>query len=399
MPSDDFALAHPDWMLNNDISQLHLYHRHHQPYVRYDYTDKGFQKYVLAMWQRLRKDGMIGIKFDYPETAWNPQGGFDDKLATTTSAYRQLFQLAREGLGQEGRLHERALGESERPTLDVTAGIVDIQRTAWDTNAFESQYVTTGGLRWYKLRSVFYYYPDSKAIHIHNEAVRKSLVTMLALTSGRLELATPFSMLTPDMVHDISRTYPMYDGIRSPRPIDAFLGQKNPRVYDLELTPDWHALTLFNSGSDRDVISVSLNKSMVYGGLQLNPTTDFYVYDFWKNKFIGKVKGDSTLKSELNSMECTMYAIKKVEAVPQLLSTNRHILQGWMDVKELNWNKNNKTLSGIVTVVEGEPFKIVIATNNWKNVKISTDATSSKWENHPDSDSLKVLVLYNPTTK
>lgn len=399
MPSDDFALAHPDWMLNNDISQLHLYHRHHQPYVRYDYTDKGFQKYVLAMWQRLRKDGMIGIKFDYPETAWNPQGGFDDKLATTTSAYRQLFQLAREGLGQEGRLHERALGESERPTLDVTAGIVDIQRTAWDTNAFESQYVTTGGLRWYKLRSVFYYYPDSKAIHIHNEAVRKSLVTMLALTSGRLELATPFSMLTPDMVHDISRTYPMYDGIRSPRPIDAFLGQKNPRVYDLELTPDWHALTLFNSGSDRDVISVSLNKSMVYGGLQLNPTTDFYVYDFWKNKFIGKVKGDSTLKSELNSMECTMYAIKKVEAVPQLLSTNRHILQGWMDVKELNWNKNNKTLSGKVTVVEGEPFKIVIATNNWKNVKISTDATSSKWENHPDSDSLKVLVLDNPTTK
>ena len=399
MPSDDFALAHPDWMLNNDISQLHLYHRHHQPNVRYDYTDKEFQKYVLAMWQRLRKDGMIGIKFDYPETAWNPQGGFEDQLATTTSAYRQLFQLAREGLGPEGHLHERALGESDRPTLDVAAGIVDIQRTAWDNNAYEPQFVSTGGLRWYKLRSVFYYYPDSKAIHIHNETVRQSLVTMLALTSGRLELATPFSMLTPEMVHDISRIYPMYAGIKSPRPIDAFLGNKNPRIYDLELTPDWHALALFNSGSEKDVISVSLNKAMVYGGLELDSKTDFYVYDFWKNKFIGKVKGDTTLSSKLNSLECAMYAVKKVESVPQLLSTNRHILQGWMDVKELNWNKNNKTLSGKVTVVEGEPFKIVIATNNWKNVKIDADAASFKWENHPDSDSLKVLVLENPTTK
>jgi hypothetical protein len=29
MPSNDFAAAHPDWMLNNDISNLHLFHRHH----------------------------------------------------------------------------------------------------------------------------------------------------------------------------------------------------------------------------------------------------------------------------------------------------------------------------------------------------------------------------------
>lgn len=399
MPSDDFALAHPNWMLNNDISQLHLYHRHHQPNVRYDYTDKEFQQYVLAMWQRLRKDGMIGIKFDYPETAWNPQGGFEDKLATTTSAYRQLFVLCREGLGPEGRLHERALGESDRPTLDVTAGIVDIQRTAWDNNAFEPQFISTGGLRWYKSRSVFYYYPDSKAIHTHSESVRQSLVTMLALTSGRLELATPFSMLTPEMVHDISRTYPMYAGLKSPRPLDAFLGQKNPRVYDLELTPNWHAVTLFNSGTNKEVISVSLNKAMVEGGLDLDAKADFYVYDFWKNKFIGKVKGDATLSSALNSMECSMYAIKKVEAVPQLLSTNRHILQGWLDVKELSWNKNSKTLSGKVTVVEGEPFKLVVATNEWKKIKIDSDAVSSRWEDHPDSDSLKVLVLENPSTK
>lgn len=399
MPSDDFAMAHPDWMLNNDISKLQLYHRHHQPNVRYDYTDKGFQKHISSVWQRLKSDGIAGIKFDYPETAWNPEGGFEDKKATTTSAYRQLFQLCRDGLGTVGLLNERALGESERPVLDVNAGIVDIQRTTWDTNAYESQFVSTAGLRWYKSRSVFLYYPDSKAIHPHGASVRQSLVTMLALTSGRLELATPYSMLTPEMVHDISRMYPIYSGIKSPRPVDAFLGQKDPRVYDLELTPDWHAVTLFNSGKNKDVISVSLNKSMVYAGLELDPSADFYVYDFWKDKFVGKIKGNASLSSELKSLECTIYTVKKLETVPQLISTNRHILQGWVDVKELNWDKNKKSLSGKVKVIEGEPYKIVVATNQWKKIKIDTDAATSKWENHPDSDLLKVLILENPKNK
>lgn len=399
MPSDDFARAHPDWMLGNDINQLHLYHRHHQPYVRYDYTDKEFQKYTLAMWQRLRKDGMVGIKFDYPETAWNPQGGYEDPLATTTSSYRQMFQLCRDGLGPEARIHERALGESGRPTLDVTAGIVDIQRTAWDNNQYESQFITTGGLRWYKARSVFTYYPDSKAIHIHNAETRQSLVTMIALTSGRLELATPFEMLTPEMVKDISRIYPMYHGLKSPRPIDAFVGSKDPRVYDLELTPDWHQVTFFNSSKERTTIAVDFHKAMVDGGLALDSTAEYYVYDFWKDAFVGKLKGNATLSSELNSLACAMYAVRKVQAVPQLLSTNRHILQGWMEIKDLQWNKTTKTLSGKAAVVAGEPFKIVIAANKWKLMNVKSNATSVKWENHPQNNDLKILVLENSSTQ
>lgn len=399
MPSDDFARAHPDWMLGNDISQLHLYHRHHEPNVRYDYTDKGFQNYVLDMWKRLKKDGVEGIKFDYPETAWNPQGGYEDPRATTTSSYREMFRLCREGLGPEARIHERALGESGRPTLDVTAGLVDIQRTAQDNNEYKPEFVTTAGLRWYKNRSVFTYYPDSKAIHPHNTERRQSLITMLALTSGRLELATPFKMLTPDMVKDISRMYPLYNGIVSPRPVDAFTGNKDPRVYDLELTPDWHQLALFNSGTERSIVSVALGKPMVDGGLALDTTAEYYAYDFWKDAFVGKFKGNATFSEELNSMACALYSVRRVLAVPQLLSTNRHILQGWMDTKELQWNNKNKTLSGKAAVVTGEAFKLVIATNKYKLLKVTATGASVKWENHPQSNELKVLVIESDSTQ
>ena len=399
MPSNDFAKAHPNWMLNNDICQINLFHPHHLPFVHYDYTDPEFKKYMLDVWQRLRRDGMIGIKFDYPETAWNPNGGFEDSTATTTSAYRQMFSLCRQGLGSEGHIHERCLGENNTPTLDVCAGIVDIQRNAWDNNKFEAKYVSTSGLRWYKARSVFSYYPDSKSIHNHTESVRQSMFTMLALTSGRIELATPFEMLTPTIVHEISRIYPMYFGIRSPRPLDAFTGSKDPKVYDLELTKDWHQVALFNGGNTKNDVSVSLNKEMVKGGMALDAAASYYVYDFWKDTFIGKLKGTETITANLDSLSCAMYSVHKVQDVPQLVSTNRHILQGWMELKDIQWNESAKTLTGKASVIGGETMRIVIASNNWKLVSVKAEGGTAKWEKHPSGDALKVLVLESKDTK
>lgn len=398
MPSDDFAKAHPEWMLGQDITKLHLFHRHHQPYVRYDYTNKEFQKHVKSVWSRLHKDGMEGIKFDYPETAWNPEGGFADSLATTTSAYRTLFQLAREGLGQESRLAERNLGESERPRLDVTAGIVDIQRTTWDTNKFIAQYISTCGLRWYKNRMVFNYYQDSKDLLPLSPEIRQSMLTMITLTSGMLELATSFKLITPEMIHDISRIYPMYDGKKSPRPVDAFTGVKDPMVYDLELTPDWHQVTLFNTLESKNEVSVSLGDERIYGGLNLDKGAEYYVYDFWNDKLVGRLKGSETLKTPLNSLACAVYSVKKVEKGPQLIATNRHIFQGWMDTKEIVW-KSNK-LTGKSSVVVGEPFRMVIALNGKKGIK-SAAAEDAKVviKDHPAGAGYKIIELDSADTK
>jgi hypothetical protein len=104
MPSDDFARKFPQYMLFNDSSEvdkstpgknLKHKHPHHQPYVTYDYTDKEFSQHFLKAWSKLHEDGIRGVKVDYPETAWRPEGGFDDRHATTNSAYRRPFELLR----------------------------------------------------------------------------------------------------------------------------------------------------------------------------------------------------------------------------------------------------------------------------------------------------------------
>ncbi len=393
MPSDDYAEAFPGHMLFNDISMLDKPHRHHQPYVTFDYTDPDFQERTLAMWRRLRSEGMRGIKFDYPETGWRPEGGFEDKYATTTSAYRKAFQLAREGLGPDALLDERNLGESGRPCLDVTAGIVDTQRNWSDANNFEARMVSTGGLRWYKNRTVFNYYPDSKKIHDLSPEIRRSMLTMVYLTSGRIDLVTSFSLFTPEIVHDFSRIYPAYREPFTARPLDAFTGVADPQVYDLELTPDWRQIVLFNTGEETATVSVDLSGDRANGAIGLDPEAFFYAYDFWADRFIGRLDGTMRLEEELEPLHCAMISLRKVQDHPQVLSTNRHILQGWVDLENVKWNDATGQLSGTAQVVGGEAFRIVVANNGRTPTSVNAEGATARLEPHVAGEELSVIVL------
>ncbi len=75
----------------------------------------------------------------------------------TRTTLRRAFALLREAFGKDGLIDERNLGESSRPCLDVTAGLVDTQRTWGDSNKYSPGMVTISGLRWYKNRTVFNY--------------------------------------------------------------------------------------------------------------------------------------------------------------------------------------------------------------------------------------------------
>ncbi|MCX6877396.1 MAG: hypothetical protein NTW21_26840 [Verrucomicrobia bacterium] len=396
LPSDDYARAFPGHMLFNDISRLQVKHPHHQPLVTYDYTDPDFQQHVLATWQRLKMDGMQGIKFDYPETGWQPGGGFENQHATTAFAYREVFRLCREGLGPDAFIHERNLGETGRPLLDVTAGLVDMQRVWGDSNDYVPEMVSTCGLRWYKNRVVFGYYPDSKAVHNRTPEVRQSLLTMVFLTSGRVELATSFRLFTPDMLRDVTRIYPLYREPRSARPLDAFTGVPNPRVYDLELTPEWHQVALFNPDkTNAGPISVALSGEHADGAIGLDPAASYYAYDFWSDTLVGKYPGTATVEKQLGPTHCAMLSIRKVQQNPQVLSTNRHVLQGWVDLADVKWDGQGKCLSGVARVIGGEPFKIVVGGNGSTATKVTATGAQAKLEKHP-ADGLAQITLERP---
>ena len=403
MPSDDYARAFPGHLLFNDNSRLQVNHPHHQPLVSYDYTDPDFQKRTLAMWQRLRQDGIRGIKFDYPETAWRPEGGFENRQATTAFAYREAFRLCRAGLGPDAFLDERNLGESGRPCLDVTAGLVDTQRNWSDSNAFVPAMVTIGGLRWYKNRTVFNYYPDSKTVHGCSTEIRQSILTMIFLTSGRIDLATSFTLFTPAIVHDFSRIYPVYREPFTARPLDAFTGVADPQIYDLELTPNWHQVALFNTATEAGPVAVALSGDRVStGAIGLDPAGSYYVYDFWADTLVGKYPGTARIERCLGPSHCAMLSIRQVQAHPQVLSTNRHVLQGWVDLADVKWDAADQNLSGVAQVIGGEPFRIVLANNGRQARQAVAGDAQVRLETHPAGREFTTLVMErkdnSPTT-
>jgi hypothetical protein len=409
MPSHDYAEAHPDHMLFNDISKLGVEHWHHEPLVVFDFSDPSFQAHMREVWRNFGKAGLAGIMFDYPETAWRPEGGFEDKYATTASVYRKTFALAREGLGPGAYLHERALGSTFRPMVDLTAGLIDSQRIWTDSPYFHPGMVRICGLRWYKNRVLYTYDMDAKQLQyerIRNAAVRpenpvirrRAILTTLYATAGRVLLADSFRELTPDAVHDLSRIFPMHREARSPRPVDAFISAPDPKVYDLAVTPEWHQVMFFNPDfRNKGTVSARLSGDQTTGALGLDASSSYYVYDFWNDRLVGKFSGEERLEQELLPGEARMMSVHKVETHPQFLSTNRHIMQGYMDMPgRARWDATDLVLSGESDAIGGETYKIMLATNGYKPVSAEAAHGRASLKAVPGAEGLAVLSIDCP---
>ena len=402
MPSDDYAEAFPGHMLGNDISALHRWHQHVRPVVTYDATDPDFQAHMRKVWARLKEDGLAGVKFDYPDIAWRPEGGFEDSHATAAFAYRQWFQLCRDGLGPDALIHERALGAN---CLDVTAGIVDLQRVWGDCDRWMPGMATICGLRWYKNRVVMSYYPDSKSFTASDDKgrrtkepldpiKRRAMITMLYVTSGRIESAQSLSTLTPEVVYDIGRAFPMHSTPQSARPVDAFIGVKSPRVYAFRVDDQWQQVTFFNDEDAPTTISAPLSGDQAAtGSLALDPARNYYVYEFWSDRLVGKLPGSAVLEQSMAAGEARMFSVREELDHPQVLSTSRHLMQGYVDLADVKWTPVTRQLSGTAKVVGGEPFRIVLADNGSNVQKVDAVGAVARFENHSVDKGLSVLVL------
>ncbi len=425
--SEDFVKQHPDWMLFNDpyrpviggqrLMQEMTYNNQFKDSYNnhwwsdkmawgYDFTDPGFTRHMQQIYANLKKAGIKGIFYDYPEpTAWAFEGGFENKYATTAWAYRRMFGLACEGLGKDALLQERNVVRGS----DVTLGLVSSQRVWGDTDIITPEMVSLGGLRWYKNRVVINYYMDSKALTkarpiTNNDGVR-AMLTMSYVTSGRFLLGNSTSQLSPSQLHDMSRTFPYHTTPQSARPIDAFdKGAKFPRIYDFEVSPSWHQLTLYNYNMDsmqtaKNDFIVWLGKSLNEGGLGLDGSRQFYAYDFWNNRLVGLINGNEPFKQNLRSGEVRMIALHAKENTPQFISTNRHIMQGYIDLKDVQWNSASKTLSGTASVVEGDTYIIVIATNGYKAKKVKVDSGKATIKTVDNKNGLAELSIDSKQNK
>jgi hypothetical protein len=357
----------------------------------YDYTDPGFIKHLREVYKNLKKGGVKGLMFDFPNTGWAYAGGMEDRYSTTAHAYRNIFRIAREILCPVCYIDERDIDRGS----DISLGLIDSQRTWGDTDIINPGMVTLCGLRWYKNRVVVSYDLDSKNLlkcDPKNRDEVRSLLTMCYVVSGRFLLGNSFGALTPENVFDLSRIFPFHSEPKSARPVDAFKNEI-PETYDFAVNSSWHQVTFYNPGKTSKTISVDLSGDTAFGALGLNPVKFYYVYDFWNNTFLGKISGGEILIQTLRPVEARMMSVHEALDRPQFISTNRHVMQGYVDIREMVWNERSSILSGESDVSADEEYKIVVAGNGYKPVSCRVEKAESSVGTLDTEENLSVLTI------
>jgi hypothetical protein len=410
--SIDYVEKFPEQMLFNepyhkiDMKQVHNFipNKDHpadldnswdwqnKSYATYDFTDKDFRAHLQNVYKNLNDGGVRGLMYDYAANGWAMFGGMDDKYATAGSAYRAIFQLARDGLGKDAYLHERNLQIGS----DITLGIVSSQRIWGDTDIATPEIISRGGLRWYKNRVVVGYDMDAKNLlkaSPNNDDGLHKLLTMSYTAGSRLLLANSFSTLGQKHIFALSRIFPYHSSPLTARPVD-MLTNNYPQIYSFRISDDWQQVVFYNQNDAKKTnISVGLSDKAIAGGLELRPDKFYYVYDFWNRQFVGKISGTDKLTQELRAGETRMMSIHAVEEHPQIISTDRHLLQGYVELSEIKWDAVLKTLTGKAKLVENEPMTITIALNGFELAK--TEAENASITTAAAKDGLLELILKN----
>ena len=161
----------------------------------------------------------------------------------------------------------------------------------------------------------------------------------------------------------------------------------------LELTPDRHQVALFNTGRKKSVISTSIRGEKVDNAIGLDPNASFHAYEFWSDTYLGKLPGTGLVAQTLMPTRCAMVSLRKALPHPQVISTDRHILQGWVELRDVEWNAESRVLSGVAKVIGDEPFKIVIADNGHKAGNATATGAESDLNAHPAAAGLSALTL------
>jgi hypothetical protein len=407
--SDDYAEAFPEHMTFNES---HHYFRDangeklpQTPGIcnkginrsSYDYSDPGFLQHLDTVYSDLSKAGLKGIFFDYPDRAFPFFGGLEDRKMTASRAYRNVYAKAREHLGPVCYLQER-LGWGS----DLALGLIDSHRTEGDTNILEWNVVRKPALRWYKNRRLVNYDMDGKAILTAGNRLagsayaitperRRTILTVSYAISGRLLFCEDFGKFSPEVIHDISRAFPFHNTPLSARPVDAFIDDR-PQIFDFLISTNWHQLVLWNSTDEIQKKKILLSGDTVAGSLGLDPNSKYYLYDFWSNSLLGTFAGTDTFSRTVNPQEGCMISIHRVENHPQWVSTDRHLMQGYVDlVRKPVWNPESLTLSGTSAVIGNEPYRVTIALNGFKGV--SAQAEGAQVRIVPRTDSAEIVDL------
>jgi hypothetical protein len=100
--------------------------------------------------------------------------------------------------------------------------------------------------------------------------------------------------------------------------------------------------------------------SLHFAKVGLNANRDYLLFDFWNQKFLGKVQGQYSV--DLPPHACQVLSVRPAYGHPQLVGTDRHITMGAVELKDEKWDAARKQLRIKVELVGNYPTTLTLYT-------------------------------------
>ena len=200
--------------------------------------------------------------------------------------------------------------------------------------------------------------------------VRSPLTLDQARAWATLQGLTGQALMSSDRVMDLSdervdllrRVYPAVDI----RPLDLFPSERNKRIWDLKikhLARSYDVVGFFNFDESKSE-QIRLN----WKELGLSDTARIHVFDFWNKEYLGSWENGMTVN--VSPASCRVLTLLPSEDHVQLISTSRHITQGWVDLIAERYDEQRSSYTGTSKLIKNDAYELRFVFPRGKNFAV-----------------------------
>ena len=354
-PTEVFQ-KHPDWLLkkaDGSLKRIGNWQEGSDPPAdenpkRYglDITHPGAAKWLDDLISTIVNDwGYEMIKIDF--VAWSILAAerYYDPTLSSAQVYRRGLEIMRTAAGDKCHILECGPGTT-------TVGLIDSMRIEADVNygfsntAWETYFVhpvcsaSAAAKRYYFHKRTWINDVDHICLDLLNNQQSEAAATLVALSGGNMMSGDRLTQLDKYKLDILKKVTPSFG--EAATPVDLF-DDEMQSVFALRIKKtfaQWTIVAFFNA----DLVQ-TIEKKFSLRRLRLEPGKTYLAFDFWKQRFVGEITGE--IKVTIQPGSVVLLTLHEKSGNPQFISTDRHVLQGALEIENTNWNEAMKTMSGI----------------------------------------------------
>lgn len=364
-PTDVFQ-KHPEWLLRHPDGRLKRvgpWSSEDSPWARnenpkrygLDITHPGAAEWLANLFTTVaEKWGYDFIKIDFVDWSLLSAHRYHDPTVTRAAAYRKGFEIMRRAIGPDRHLLDCGPGPVTVGLLDSMRIELDQPPVTWNQYFLQSaSSAPAAAKRYYFHKRAWINDADHVCLNLLTPSQAQAAATLIALSGGNMISGDRLPDLDPTRIEILKKVFPAWG--QAARPVDLFDTDRHS-VFALKVRRpfgEWTVVGLFNiSQTDPAERTLPLDR------LWLDPKRTYVAYDFWRERLHGEVQRE--VRVRLAPASVTLLAIHERPASPIVISTDRHVMQGAIELENVSWDKAARTLSGVSLGPAGTAHNVAV---------------------------------------